>query len=111
MLLSSRIGTSAYDLLPVLQRGQLDDAALALEAAGPLSLGAVTCSSSLSLSRAGLSLQAPDAVRLPEGAAAGHCQLLLACEPLACHAPKTRVAACSKSYINESHYNLDKVFA
>uniref|UniRef100_A0A182MWX5 Uncharacterized protein n=1 Tax=Anopheles culicifacies TaxID=139723 RepID=A0A182MWX5_9DIPT len=113
MLLSSRIGTSVYDLLllPLLQH---DDVALA-EAAGPLSTlhGAVTCLSSLSL--AGLANQATVAGQpLFEGA--DHCQLLLAHEALACrptHATTGNGGSlpCSKSSINEAYYNLDKLFA
>lgn len=115
MLLSSRIGTSVYDLLllPLLQR---DDVALA-EAAGPLTTtvhGAVTCLSSLSL--AGLANQATVA-GLPLFEGADHCQLLLAHEALACRPTHFATGGaggsspCGKSSINEAYYNLDKLFA
>uniref|UniRef100_A0A182SM69 Uncharacterized protein n=1 Tax=Anopheles maculatus TaxID=74869 RepID=A0A182SM69_9DIPT len=113
MLLSSRIGTSAYDLLQLLPLLQRDDVALA-EAAGPLSTlhGTVTCLSSLSL--AGLPNQATVA-GLFEGA--DHCQLFVAHEAHACRPTQSATgngggsAQCSKSSINEAYYNLDKLFA
>uniref|UniRef100_A0A2M4AHC8 Uncharacterized protein n=1 Tax=Anopheles triannulatus TaxID=58253 RepID=A0A2M4AHC8_9DIPT len=90
MLLSSRLGTSAFDLLPV-QRHQGDDAASA--ASDPLLL---------------LSATIELGYRLP----------LLASEPhLACHCAPVNGATnpapppCSASSINEAYYNLDKVFA
>lgn len=98
MLLGSRLVTCAYDLLPVLPRGPNDDAALALEAAGPLvllaPLGAVTA-----LSIAALPNRATDAALF---AGRHSC-----CPPLLARSN----ASCSKSYINEAYYNLDKVFA
>jgi len=108
MLLSSRVGTSAYDLLlqPLLL--QRDDVAL-VEAAGPFT------SSSLS-SLAGHSNQATVAGLLLSEVA-DHCQLLLAHEALACRPSHIATgdagsaAPCTKSSINEAYYNLDKVFA
>uniref|UniRef100_A0A2M4CIA4 Uncharacterized protein n=1 Tax=Anopheles darlingi TaxID=43151 RepID=A0A2M4CIA4_ANODA len=95
MLLSSRLGTSAFDLLPV-QRHQGDDAASAASdhLADPLLL---------------LSATIELGYRLP---------LLLASEPhLACRCAPVNGAAnpapppCAASSINEAYYNLDKVFA
>uniref|UniRef100_A0A2M3ZKK3 Uncharacterized protein n=1 Tax=Anopheles braziliensis TaxID=58242 RepID=A0A2M3ZKK3_9DIPT len=97
MVLSSRLGTSAFDLLLLpLQRHQGDDAASAAtsELADPLLL----LSATLELG-----------YRLP---------LLLAGEPhLACRCAPVNGATgsapppCAASSINEAYYNLDKVFA
>lgn len=109
MLLSSRIGTSAYDLLhhlqllPLVQAG--DDAAALVNAAAGSSYSAACATVSGAVVVTSLASAADDSD--------SHCQLLLAREALACrpaHHLQQRLS-CAKSSINEAYYNLDKVFA
>uniref|UniRef100_A0A182QS49 DUF4772 domain-containing protein n=1 Tax=Anopheles farauti TaxID=69004 RepID=A0A182QS49_9DIPT len=97
MLLGSRIGTSAYDLLlqlPLVQRGPCDDAAFAAFAGS---------NSDDALSGAVTSL-APATDR----DVANLLTVALARESLACRPAHRGSFPCAKSSINEAYYNLDK---
>uniref|UniRef100_A0A2M4C4S4 Uncharacterized protein n=1 Tax=Anopheles marajoara TaxID=58244 RepID=A0A2M4C4S4_9DIPT len=94
MVLSSRLGTSAFDLLPV-QRHQGDDAASAAsDLADPLLL----LSTAIELGYRGLPLPASEP------------HLACRCTPVT-GATSPAPPPCAASSINEAYYNLDKVFA